>query len=122
MTMQEQLRALVERHLVHLIEQLAAVTELLTPAGDTLPVTKAAEAQAITHQLKGTAGSMGFPEIGAIASALDDSLKILKAADAPIPLADLQPALDQLASLQRISEATTPVMSKLYNADLSKLA
>jgi HPt (histidine-containing phosphotransfer) domain-containing protein len=122
MTMQEQLRALVERHLVHLIEQLAAVTELLTPAGDTLPVTNAAEAQAITHQLKGTAGSMGFPEIGAIASALDDSLKILKAADAPIPLADLQPALDQLASLQRISEATTPVMSKLYNADLSKLA
>ncbi len=122
MTMQEQLRALVERHLVHLVEQLATVTELLTPAGDTLPVIKAVEAQAITHQIKGTAGSMGFPEISAIATALDDSLKTLKAADAPIPLADLQPALEQLANLRRVSEATTPVMSKLYNADLSKLA
>ncbi len=122
MTMQEQLRALVKRHLDHLVEQLATVTELLTPTGDTLPVTKAAEAEAITHQIKGTAGSMGFDEIGAIASALDESLKTLKNAGAPIPLADLQPALAQLASLRRITEETTPAMSKLYNADLSKLA
>ncbi len=122
MTMQEQLRALVERHLVSLVEQLATVTELLTPKGDALPVAQVVEAQGITHQLKGTAGSMGFPDIGATASALDENLKILKKMTAPIPAAELQQALELLATLRRIVEGTTPAMSTLYNADLSRLA
>ncbi len=124
MTMQEQLRALVERHLANLVVELARVSELLTPNSDTgaLPLAQVVAAQEITHQLKGTAGSMGFSEIGATASALDENLKTLKKMPDPISAAQLQPALELLGSLRRIAESTTPAMSALYNADLSKLA
>jgi HPt (histidine-containing phosphotransfer) domain-containing protein len=123
MTMQEQLRALVERHLVNLVEQLATVTESLTPEGDrgALRLAQVVEAQAVTHQLKGTAASMGFPDIGATAGALEENLKILEKMPEPLSAEQLQPALELLATLRRIAESTTPAMSTLYNADLSKL-
>ncbi len=121
MTVQEQLRALVERHLVNLGEQLARVDELLTPTGETLPMAQVVEAEGIMHQLKGTAGSMGFAEIGATAGALDEHLKVLKKRPEAIPAADLRPALELLGTLERMAEGTTPAMSTLYNADLSKL-
>jgi hypothetical protein len=72
-------------------------------------------------QMKGTAGSMGFPGIGAAATALDESLKTLKKLPGPIAAAQMQLPLDQLAALQSITERTTPAMSKLYDADLSAL-
>jgi HPt (histidine-containing phosphotransfer) domain-containing protein len=121
MTVQEQLRALVERHLSHLGEDLATIGALLTPKGDTLPVAQVSEAEAITHQLKGTSGSMGLPDISGAASALDETLKLLCKAPAPIPAVELQAAQEQLATLRRIAEGTTPAMSTLYNADVSKL-
>jgi HPt (histidine-containing phosphotransfer) domain-containing protein len=121
MTMQEQLRALIERHLVNLAEQLATVTQLLTPADETLPAAQVAQAEAIMHQLKGTAGSMGFAEIGAAASALDETLKVLKESAEPIRASELTPALELLSTLRRLAETTTPAMSTLYNADLVKL-
>jgi hypothetical protein len=40
----------------------------------------------------------------------------------PIAAAELAPALELLATLRRIAEATTPRMSQIYNADLSQLA
>jgi HPt (histidine-containing phosphotransfer) domain-containing protein len=122
MTIQEQLRALVERHLVNLVEQLATVTELLTPKGGALAVAHVVEAQAVMHQLKGTAGSMGFRDVGAAAGALDENLKTLAKRTGPIPTAELQPAQELLGTLRRIAEGTTPAMSALYDADLSKLA
>jgi HPt (histidine-containing phosphotransfer) domain-containing protein len=124
MTMQEQLRALVERHHIHLVEQISTVRQLLAPPDATgaLPATQVVEAESIMHQMKGTAGSMGFPDIGAAATALDNTLKTLKTLPGPIPAAQLELPLGQLADLQRITERTTPAMSKLYNADLSGLA
>jgi HPt (histidine-containing phosphotransfer) domain-containing protein len=123
MTVQEQLRALIERHLVHLGEQLATVTELLTPQDETatLPVAQVIEAEGIMHQVKGTAGSMGFAEIGATARALDESLKVIMKRPEPIPAAELVPALEHLGALQRMADGATPAMSALYNVDLSKL-
>jgi chemotaxis protein histidine kinase CheA len=120
--MQDQLRALIERHLVHLADQLAAVAKLLTPAGETLPVAQVVEAEAIMHQLKGAAGSMGFAEIGAATSALDESLKALMTSSAPIPAGALTPVLELLGDLQRKAGGTTPEMSALYNVDLARLA
>jgi HPt (histidine-containing phosphotransfer) domain-containing protein len=124
MTIQEQLRALVERHLVNLGEELATATDLLTPKSGTgtLPLAQIIAAQEITHKLKGTAGSMGFSDIGAAASALDENLKTLKSLPDPITAEQLQPALELLGKLRSIAENTTPAMSALYNADLSKLA
>jgi chemotaxis protein histidine kinase CheA len=119
--MQEQLRALIERHLVNLAEQLATVTQLLTPADETLPAAQVAQAEAIMHQLKGTAGSMGFADIGAAASALDETLKVLKESAEPIRASELTSALELLSTLRRLADTTTPAMSTLYNADLAKL-
>ncbi len=84
MTIDEQLRALVLRHHANLHEQIATVTRLLETRdaqGNATPC--AAEAQGITHQLKGTAGSMGFPNVSVAAGALDDSLKILQREPVP---------------------------------------
>jgi HPt (histidine-containing phosphotransfer) domain-containing protein len=124
MTMQEQLRALVERHHVNLVEQISTVRQLLTPpdSSGALPAVRVVEAESIMHQMKGTAGSMGFPDIGAAATALDETLKTLKKLPGPIAPAQLELPLNQLATLQRITESTTPAMSKLYDADLSSLA
>jgi chemotaxis protein histidine kinase CheA len=122
MNVQEQLRALVERHLVTLAEQLATVARLLTTSGATLPVAQVVEAQAITHQLKGCSGSMGFADIGALASELDENLKRLKKNSEAIPAAELASTLKLLSALRHMADNTTPAMSKLYNADVAKLS
>lgn len=123
MSLQEQLRDLVHRHHANFAEQLAIVDRLLRPPDQTGTVTQAqvVEAQAITHQMKGSAGSMGFTEVGTAAAALDDGLKLLKRIPDPIPPAQRQAALELLANLQAVAARTTPEMSTLFSADLSKL-
>lgn len=123
MSMQEQLRDLVHRHHANFAEQLAIVDRLLRRSEQSGTVTQAQviEAQAITHQMKGTAGSMGFTEVGTAAAALDDGLKLLKRIPDPIPPAQQQAALELLAILQAVAAKTTPEMSTLFSADLSKL-
>jgi HPt (histidine-containing phosphotransfer) domain-containing protein len=122
--MQEQLRALVERHHANLAAQVAAAAGLLAELDENgaVPAARIIEAQGITHQLKGTAGSMGFAEVSAAAAALDESLKGLKKQPCPILATQLEASLEKLAALKRIAEQTTPEMSTLYNADLTKLA
>jgi HPt (histidine-containing phosphotransfer) domain-containing protein len=123
MNIQQQLRGLVERHHANFTEQIAVVARLLGQSGHgSVARSRIAEAQAITHQMKGTAGSMGFREVGAAAAALDESLKLLKALPDPITPEQRRHALELLHSLQGIAARTTPEMSTLYNADLSKLS
>jgi HPt (histidine-containing phosphotransfer) domain-containing protein len=124
MNMQAQLRTLVERHHANFAEQLETVARLLQPADEdsgAVPQARVVEAQAITHQMKGTAGSMGFAQVGAAATALDDSLKLLKRIPDPIQPAQRQASIDLLATLQSVTARTTPETSTLYNADLSQL-
>lgn len=124
MTMQEQLRALIQTNHPKLLEQIATVDRLLTrtDAGGALSQALIIEAEGITHQVKGAAGSIGFPDMGAAAATLDENLKGLRKQGGAISRDQLQPSLQLLAALQRIAGATTPEMSALYNADLSQLA
>jgi HPt (histidine-containing phosphotransfer) domain-containing protein len=124
MTMQEQLRALVHRHHANFAEQISALHQLLAHCDRNGLVAGAQviQAQVITHQMKGTAGSMGFVNVGIAAAALDTSLKNLKTVAGPISTAQLQGSLDLLDDLRRNAQATTPEMSTLYNVDLSQLA
>jgi len=123
MTLQEELRTLIERSHANFLEQIATVGRLLRQhdADGALSPDGINEAQAITHQLKGTAGSMGFQSVGAAASALDESLKSLKKQSVPVAAQQLLTALDLWTALQRIGDMTTPEMSTLYEVDLSKL-
>ncbi len=124
MTMQEQLRALIERNHTKLLEQLATVTRLLAARdrADTFPPSPIIEAQGLTHQMKGAAGSIGFGKMGSAAAALDKSLRMLGAQGRAIPADQLEPSLALLAALQRVARESTPNQSTLYDADLSRLA
>jgi HPt (histidine-containing phosphotransfer) domain-containing protein len=124
MTMQEQLRALVERNHVKLIQQVAAVAQLLgqTDADGALPQIVIAQMEGLTHQLKGAAGSIGFPQIGEVAAVLDDNLKALQKQAGAVAADQLRSCEQLMDELQRVAYGTTPQMSALYNADLSRLA
>lgn len=124
MTMQEQLRTLIERNHAKLLDQLATVTRLLRggDGGGTLDAGRIVHAQSITHQLKGAAGTIGFGSIGAAAAALDDSLTMVLAQGRSIAADQLERPLALLAALQHVAEKTGPENSILYNADLPGLA
>jgi HPt (histidine-containing phosphotransfer) domain-containing protein len=123
MNAQEQLRALIRRHHVNLIDQVSSLGELLSKAA-TSPsdaVTLVTKAQAITHQIKGSAGSIGFANVARAAAALDGSLKEMKAGSDPIPADQLQPSQLLLHDLHTAVVTTGPEKSTLYNADISRL-
>jgi HPt (histidine-containing phosphotransfer) domain-containing protein len=122
-SVQEQLRQLVHAHHSNFAKQLVSVERLLHSGDETglVPAEQIADAQALSHQMKGTAGSMGFPIVGQAAAELDDILKGLKAEAVPVDATRMQAAREQLAKLQSIAAQTTPEMSTLYHADLSKL-
>ncbi len=124
MTMQEQLRALIERNHTKLLDQLATVTRLLAEREQEGPLEPGpiVAAQSITHQLKGAAGTIGFGTIGAAAAALDESLTTLLARGKSIAADQLERPLALLAALQHVAEETTPENSILYDADLPRLA
>ncbi|MGZ5863680.1 MAG: Hpt domain-containing protein [Methyloceanibacter sp.] len=124
MTMQEQLRALIERNHTRLLDQLATVTRLLAAReqGGTLEPGPIVQAQSITHQLKGAAGTIGFGAISAAADALDESLTMLLAHGMSIAADQLERPLALLAVLQHVAKETTPENSILYDADLPLLA
>jgi HPt (histidine-containing phosphotransfer) domain-containing protein len=123
MNAQEQLRALIRRHHVNLIDQVHGIGELLaqsaaTPSDAAALITKA---QAISHQIKGSAGSIGFAEVARAAAVLDGNLKEMRTRPDPIAAEQLQPALQLLDQLRTAAETTSPEESTLYNADISRL-
>jgi HPt (histidine-containing phosphotransfer) domain-containing protein len=122
--MQEQLRALIARNHAKLMQQLAVVAHLLaqTDASGALPQAVIAEIESLIHQMKGAAGSIGFPEISHAAAGLDENLKALQKQAGAVPKDQLWACVGLLDKLQRVAQGTTPEMSALYDADLSKLA
>ena len=112
-SMQDQLRALVKRHCVTLAEQVATIGQLLNEAPCDGKVNGIARAQSITHQIKGTAGSMGFAAVGSAAAVLDDKLKLL--AHEPTASAEQMRVIRELfARLKGMSDQTKPEASSLY--------
>jgi chemotaxis protein histidine kinase CheA len=75
----------------------------------------------IAHQIKGTSGSMGYSDVSAAATRLELCLKGLKTPGGRVSSVQLEAALVLLGALQQIARSTTPEMSPLYNADLSRL-
>jgi HPt (histidine-containing phosphotransfer) domain-containing protein len=124
MSIEEELRTLIERNYVKLLEQLASLTRLLDARDQRggLGHGPIIEAQGLTHQMKGAAGTIGFGAMGVAAAALDESLRMLVAQGRSIPADQLKRPLALLAALQRAAEETAPENSSLYEADLSKFA
>lgn len=120
MTVQDQLRDLLKRHCTSLLDQIETLDQLISQNGDTSVQSSApiAKAQNITHQMKGTSGSMGFLEVSSAASMLDDELKLLAKQDR-ISQPQLQFSKDLLVRLRKIASQATPQKSTLYDADLA---
>ena len=120
MTAQEQLRDLLKRHCASLLDQVEILDKLISQnygasAQSSAPIAKA---QNITHQIKGTSGSMGFLEISCVASKLDDKLKLLAKQDS-ISQLQLRSPRELLVRLRKIAGQATPQKSTLYDADLA---
>ena len=124
MTVQKQMRDLLNRHCTNLLDQVEMVGQLLSQSCDvgTQSPTPIAQAQNITHQIIGATGSMGFPDVAAAASALDDNLKLLAAEQHGVSQSQLQVSKQLFERLQKIASQATPERSRLYDADLSRLA
>ncbi len=123
MTVQEELRALIERNYLKLCEQLEAVTRLLVERDPEAPFDQAliAAAQSLTHQLRGSAGTIGFSRLSAAAAELDESLSRLMFDQSPVAADRLEGCLGLLIALRSIAAQTTPDMSALYRADLPSM-
>lgn len=121
--MQEELRALITRHcgtIAGKVESLAGIVTNLrhssSHAGETLVM-----AIALTHEIRGSAGSIGFRDVFKHASVLEDSLKRLSKRDA-IDAETSAETLQQMNALSDLVITLRPEASSLYDADLSDLA
>lgn len=120
MIVHEQLRVILKRYCMNLFDQIEMLDQLMSQTCGIGAQSSAqiAEAQNITHQMKGTSGTMGFPDIAAAASALDDGLKLLAKRDR-VSQPQLQVSKELFARLRKIASQVTPQASTLYDADLS---
>jgi HPt (histidine-containing phosphotransfer) domain-containing protein len=120
MTIQHQVRDLLKRYCTRLFDQIESLDRLLLQNRDDDAESSASivEAENITHEMKGTAGSLGFSDITVAASALDDDLKLL-AMRVRISQSQLHVTKMLFARLRQIASQATPQKSALYDADLS---
>lgn len=122
--MQEELRALITRHcgtIAGKVESLAGIVTSLkhspSRSGEALVM-----AIALTHEIRGSAGSIGFREVFKHASALEDSLKILsKRGVVPDPDSSAE-TFKQMNALSNLVLNLRPEASTLFDADLSGIA
>jgi len=121
-TMQDQLRALVREHHGNLLKQIDRLGQLLSSISvpDAGCAEAIAEAKALTHQIKGAGGSIGFQDVSCAATILDDDLKGLVDLGAQVTSDQIQRSLALFGDLQRTAQGTTPESSTLYSADLSR--
>ena len=113
-SMQGQLRALIKRHCITLAEQVATIGRLLAESRCDEKRNSIARAQSVTHQIKGTAGSIGFAAVSSAAEELDDILKLL----AQEPTASTEQMLvvrELFARLKELSHGAKPELSTLYS-------
>lgn len=115
--MQEKLRKLIDRHCTWLHDTMPALRHNLSPLlqeGDADNDAVRA-AKVISHQIKGSSGSVGFLEISEAATKLDGHIGQLMQAEAAASPEDRQ-TLDALCDeLQNIVAIVEPQTSSLYN-------
>lgn len=115
--------ALIERGRASLLTQVSAVGRLLRECPvEGANVGDIAEAQSLTHQIKGTSGSIGFMELASAATALDKELQTLLKQSAHVEKNNLHTSQALLARLESIAAITYCKNSTLYEMDLSSFA
>lgn len=115
--MQEKLRTLISRHCVWLHDTMPALRHNLSPLISHGEADNDAvrAAKVMSHQIKGSSGSVGFREISDAATMLDGHIGRLMAAETTASPEERE-RLDELCvSLQEIVAVVSPEISALYN-------
>jgi HPt (histidine-containing phosphotransfer) domain-containing protein len=117
MIAQERMRDLLKRYCTKLFGQLEILDQLLSQSCGIDAQSLLTEAQNITHEMRGTSGSLGYSDIAAAASALDNNLILLARRDR-VSQSQLQISKALFARLREIASQATPQKSAFYFADL----
>lgn len=115
--MKEQLRALVAKHCRTIAYEAEAI-RLCLNCFDQSATTKQdmlAEAIQHAHKIKGSSGTLGFPDISAAAACLERHFRVLVASDDEVGLAERVQIEAYYAVLDGLVAAATPEHSTLYN-------
>ncbi len=124
MTVQDKLRALITVHCATIKDSVGQVetslARLYGPADRHPGVIE--EARGLTHQLKGSSGSIGFREVSNAATVLDDFLKSVCGIDRRLDNVELQRIFHLLHNLKSEAAAISPEHSSLYHAELDRPA
>lgn len=118
MSVQQQVRTLVEHHLGSLRDEVTTIDGKLRGLGTVDDdAERLDDLIASTHTLNGSCGSLGFREISAAAAVLEDHLRDM----ARSPHASVAPELVRarllFGELKRLVARTTPADSRLYHAE-----
>jgi len=115
--MQDRLRQLINRHCTWLHETMPALRHNLTPliTQGQADCDAVRAAKVMSHQIKGSSGSVGFGEISAAATELDNHISKLMQASALAASGDRQLLEDLCLKLANIVATVTPETSALYN-------
>ncbi len=121
MTVLDKLRSLIKVHCVTIkdnVSELEAGLSRLYGQADQQSGCIIEDARGLTHQLKGSSGSIGFRNVSSAAALLDDYLKSVSELDRKLNDSELQRISHMLDKLKREAVAIAPEHSSLYHAQL----
>lgn len=118
--MLEEMRALITKHCSTLVVELEAIRDALDNLGQSnIDVTAVlAEAVERAHKIKGSSGTIGFPEISAAAAALEYCLRELVHRGGAIEADDRNRILSRYDRLDNLVRSVTPERSTLFNMQM----
>ena len=119
----EELRELIARHCLTVADKSNQLSSLLSALNDphASPADTVEAAISLTHEIRGSAGSIGFGEVLSTATALEGFLKTLRGVQARAPDDAVEEVLCRLKALTEATARLTPESSHLYYADISAM-
>jgi HPt (histidine-containing phosphotransfer) domain-containing protein len=118
------LRALIARHCETLRSELRGLRAVSQRLGDCPDDAGAAIADGLerAHKLKGSSGSLGYPEISVAAAEFENCLKMLEVATGNAAAMAVRETLSQFVVLEQLIVSVSPERSTLYNVILPEAA
>ncbi len=115
--MQEQLRELITRHCTTLANELAAMDACFANINQPNAEHAAAVKEGIehAHKIKGSSGSIGFPEISAAAASLEFCFRDIAEHNAVVSPSQKEKLAGCYSDLARLIGSVKPQQSTLYN-------
>ncbi|MYM57441.1 Hpt domain-containing protein [Thalassovita mangrovi] len=115
---QDKLRGLIALHCASLREEVQDLREVLArlrpPAGEAGGAIS--EGAGLVHKIKGSSGSIGFHEVGAVAQELETLLRGLERAGGTPDAGGIARALALVSELDALVAELRPEQSALYHA------